>query len=213
MCYDTQGDASIVIDAKMPLILAMDAFGDQAHPDSPPSSSSSSWRGNQTKLRKIRFNTRNQAYFETVKQALKPFGWDVIDFNYNHHVKPCSDGGVSGVTETPRESKQRELEKSLPVLVYQETTEDTVHTIRGLLRTGLVAPEACCALMDRELGARQLEELQKEMGLDKPVATVCSARIYDTLFQQVRLALRQGRSVQEIQHCLDQRVTEELARD
>ena len=77
--------------------------------------------------RYLLFKTENSEYYASVRSSLKARGGAVADFE-----------GAS--------TKQR---RSLPVLVYEETTEDSVNSIESLLRKNEVNSSMVCALLDR----------------------------------------------------------------
>eukprot|EP00927_Polykrikos_kofoidii_P078227 TRINITY_DN7507_c0_g1_i1.p1 TRINITY_DN7507_c0_g1~~TRINITY_DN7507_c0_g1_i1.p1 ORF type:complete len:531 (+),score=51.14 TRINITY_DN7507_c0_g1_i1:94-1686(+) len=129
---------------------------------------------------KVLFNTTNAAYFASVKAFLGRHGWDVIDFY------ACEDRG------------------NLPVIVYQDTTEDTVNIIASLERRGIVRAHHCCAFLDSVDGVAQLQDLSTLLGLQQDdLGFVCSALVYDALFERVRGAVRRGMRVSDIQAELD----------
>ena len=63
---------------------------------------------------------------------------------------------------------------------------------------------ARCALLDQFEGQGDLNRLTRELHCEGQVSSVCSAVIYDYLFQAVRLLVRRGFDEASIQTFLDQ---------
>ncbi|CAH0371479.1 unnamed protein product [Pelagomonas calceolata] len=131
--------------------------------------------------RYLLFKTENSEYYASVRSSLKARGWRVADFE-----------GAS--------TKQR---KSLPVLVYEETTEDSVNSIESLLRKNEVNSSMVCALLDSVSGVDELRRLGSRLPPARSVSHVCSAEIYCDCFTRVRHAIRAGTPTQTIQRELD----------
>ena len=127
------------------------------------------------------FKTENSEYYASVRSSLKARGWRVADF------------------EGPP-PKQR---KSLPVLVYEETTEDSVNSIESLLRKNEVDAAQVCALLDSVSGVDELRRLGSRLPPARSVSHVCSAEIYCDCFTRVRHAIRAVRARATIQRELD----------
>ena len=97
-------------------------------------------------------------------------------------------------------TKQR---KSLPVLVYEETTEDSVNSIESLLRKSEVDASKVCALLDSVSGVDELRRLGSRLPPARSVSHVCSAEIYCDCYTRVRHAIRAGTPTATIQKELD----------
>ena len=100
--------------------------------------------------RHLLFKTENSEYYASVRSSLKARGWRVADFE-----------GAS--------TKQR---KSLPVLVYEETTEDSVNSIESLLRKNEVDAAQVCALLDSVSGVDELRRLGSRLPPARSVSHV-----------------------------------------
>ena len=128
--------------------------------------------------RQIFFDTSNREYFATVRSILSSYGWEVLDGSWH---------------ESPRY-------KDIPVIVYDNSTAATVNTMRSLLEKKHVPPYMLCALLDQYEGQGDLNRLTRELGMETgDVSSICSAVIYDYLFQSVRVLIRQGHSREAIQ--------------
>jgi hypothetical protein len=86
------------------------------------------------------------------------------------------------------------------MLVYEKTTQDTIHTIRRLVKQNIVLPEDVCALCPTHRGLMERQEMDKD-GIE--ITNICSSDLYDKLFQKVREAAVSGQSKQDIQNQLD----------
>eukprot|EP00948_MAST-09A_sp_MAST-9A-sp1_P003884 g3884.t1 len=172
---EVHGSADILIDAKVPLLRAIIEWAEKAITERHGKKHS--------KKRQIFFDTSNVEYFATVKTILGKFGWEVLDGGYT-------------------ESKHY---KDIPVLCYNNSTAETVNTVRTLLKSHKTPPKMVCALLDNYEGQRDLNQLFKELGIKETekVSSICSAIIYDYVFQSVRLLIRAGFSIEQIQTFLD----------
>ena len=132
-------------------------------------------------LKKIYFDTSNREYFVTVQKVLAANGWTVLDGGWH-----CS-----------------EEYQHIPVIVYDNSTAATVNTVRSLLKKRSVPPQMVCALLDQHEGQADLNRVTRELGVEGQVSSICSAVIYDYMFQSVRLLLRKGFGEQEIQQFFD----------
>ena len=132
-------------------------------------------------VKKLYFDTSNREYFETVSKILATNGWKVLDGGWH-----CSDDY-----------------SNIPVIVYDNSTAATVNTVRSLLKKRKVPPKMVCALLDQHEGQADLNRVTRELGCEGEVSSICSAVIYDYMFQSVRLLLRKGFDNQEIQRFFD----------
>ncbi len=139
------------------------------------------------------FDTTNEHYFQSVKHALAKYGWKVLDGQSSSKDFIC-----------------KEKYSMAPCLVYQDSTTRTVDSIRHLIQSQDVPASNICALLDKHIGERELEFLEKELGLYNTygktatgIGFVCSSQIYDLLFQTARLLLKANVSPSEIQEIFD----------
>jgi hypothetical protein len=137
--------------------------------------------------RTIVFDTNNSKYFQTIKEKLGKLGWRVLD----------------------RQEKDKYDPEITPRLVYHKTTADTIDKVATLVGIQGIPPSICCALIDRGEGLVELEEINEKLGENK-IAHVCSAEIYDRLFEEVYQRLKEGEDPQVIQKSLDVRFQQTL---
>jgi len=178
-------ECDVLIDAKAPLLQAVEEWAQRVLMQLVANNTAA--RGIQTTSRGVRgtivFDTHNKDYFRTMKRLLESRGWQVRD-------RPTEAALAKG---------------GLPDsvwLVYEDSTVDTVHKMRTLVKNGHVSPANVCALLDKQEGMVQLKELSRELGLPD-LSFVCSSLIYDNLFALVRQRVRSGSSNAEIQRELD----------
>ena len=67
-----------------------------------------------------------------------------------------------------------------------------------------VAPNYCCALLDRSEGLAGINQLSEEVGTRVPV--ICSAVVYDDLLREIRIRILSDESDAAIQTWLDSRL-------
>ena len=132
-------------------------------------------------LKKIYFDTSNREYFATVSAMLAVHGWKVLD------------GG----------SHTSANYQKIPVIVYDNSTAATVNTVRSLLKKRKVPPHMLCAMLDQNEGQADSNRVARELGCAGKVSSICSAVIYDYLFQSARLLLRKGFGYEQIQKFFD----------
>ena len=172
----------ILIDAKKPLLKSIIVWAVET-------SKKMGKPGN----RMLYFDTTNERYFRSVKIALAQYGWTVLDGQSSSKDFIC-----------------KERYSRAPCLVYQNSTTQTVDSIRHLVQSQNVPPSNICALLDKHVGQSELEFLEEELGLDNKgqgkstgIGFVCSSQIYDLLFQTTRLLLKSNVPAFEIQQILD----------
>lgn len=128
--------------------------------------------------RRVVFNTHHSVYFQNLKKLLADYGYEIVD---------------SGVLS---------LDDPLcPRLVYHRTTADTLHIVQALVEHHDVAPNLCCALLDRSEGLAGIEDLSNQMGQKIPV--ICSAAVYDDLLREIRTRILNDETDSAIQAWLD----------
>ena len=170
-----QDSADVLIDAKLPLLKAIVEWAERTNDRRWGKSAADT-------KRQIFFDTSNKEYFNTVRNILKAYGWEVLDGSW-HESGRYAD---------------------IPVIVYDNSTAATVNTMRSLLEKRHVPPYMLCALLDQYEGQGDLNRLTRELGIDSgEVSSICSAVVYDYLFQSVRVLVRQGHSREAIQTFLD----------
>ena len=103
-------------------------------------------------------------------------GWRVADFE-----------GAS--------TKQR---KSLPVLVYEETTEDSVNSIESLLAEERGRRGKSLRVAGQRVGRHELRRLGSRLPPARSVSHVCSAGDHCDCFTRVRHAIRAGHALREL---------------
>ena len=172
----------ILIDAKKPLFKSIIVWAVET-------SKKMGKAGNRT----LYFDTTNEYYFRSVKLALAQYGWTVLDGQSSSKDFIC-----------------KERYSMAPCLVYQNSTTQTVDSIRHLVQSQNVPPSNICALLDKHIGQSELEFLEEELGLNNKdrgkstgIGFVCSSQIYDLLFQTTRLLLKSNVPALEIQQILD----------
>lgn len=173
-----QDSADILIDAKLPLLKAIVEWAERTN--------DRRWGAEEAdSKRQIFFDTSNREYFNTVRSILSSYGWEVLDGSWHESLRY----------------------KDVPVIVYDNSTAATVNTMRSLLEKKDVPPYMLCALLDQYEGQGDLNRLTCELGMEPgDVSSICSAVIYDYLFQSVRVLVRQGYSREAIQTFLDEEI-------
>lgn len=129
---------------------------------------------------RVAFNTHNSTYYQNLKSLFADYGYEIID--------PI---GFS-------------MEDNCPYLVYHRTTADTLHIVQALVTHHDVAPNYCCALLDRSEGLAGINQLSEEVGTRVPV--ICSAVVYDDLLREIRIRILSDESDAAIQTWLDSRL-------
>jgi hypothetical protein len=176
--------ADIVIDARAPLL--QEITGWLAHV-TPKRCRKYPWRTVQALLGKIPIilETPDREWFLSIKTELAPFGYEVID-------------------RSEAEPRFRTKPADLPVLVYENSSADTIHTIRQLVAAGIVSPSKTCAMITDYAGTKLAES-------DLPIGVSCICSIYVRLLSWVRKCVLQGESWKKIQDDLDQGLALELS--
>ena len=127
--------------------------------------------------RLVAFNTHHSIFFQNLKSIFADCGYEVID--------------STGLSK----------EDNCPCLVYHRTTADTLHVVQALVTHHDVAPNYCCALLDRSEGLAGIKHLSEEAGDRIPV--ICSAVVYDDLLREIRTRILSDESDTAIQEWLD----------
>ena len=149
------GLADIIIDAREPLLSAIqDWLGhrswDQLHS-----------RSRNRRTKPVIVETPSSTFFQSLKTALKPFGYSVVDI-----ADAQQDYGSI---------------QDIPILVDEDTSLATIHTVRSLVERKLTTPENICAFCGDQGGLVEMKP-----GEESSIVTICSSDIYDGLFRLVR---------------------------
>jgi hypothetical protein len=166
------GLADIIIDARDPLLSAIRDWLDHRSWDT---LKTSSWR---KEKRPVIVETPCSTFFSSIRTALAPLGYSVMDI-------------------TDAEQQYGSLH-NIPILVDEDTSLATIHTVRSLLERKMTTRDNICAFCGDQGGLVELEP-----GQESPIVTICSSDIYDGLFRLVRRMAMQGNSQQKIQEHLD----------
>jgi hypothetical protein len=184
---ESHDEADVLIDAKAPLLMAVEQWAATTLSTGSGSNKGTAGGGEGRgrarvgKRGTIVFDTHNRDYYRTMKRLLESRDWTVRD-------RPAA-GDTSA--------------DDAVWLVYENSTVDTVHKMRTLVKNGHVQPGRACALLDKAEGMSQLEALGREMDVARPLPFVCSSLIYDDLFALVRRMVRDGHSNKDVQAALD----------
>eukprot|EP00986_Skeletonema_menzelii_P000382 scaffold111_cov142-Skeletonema_menzelii.AAC.5 len=171
------GLADIVIDARSPLVLMLTRWLSEVTKDN-QRVTSSSWRKKNDHLPVI-LETPNAEWFESIQAALLPYGYQIIDRDE--------------VDKFPAVHPSQ-----IPFIVYEQSTSNTIYTVRQYVQSGIVKADKICAFCPKYEGANDLEEL----GLGD-IKTFCSSVLYSQLLAWVREQALEGRDYTEIQKELD----------
>ena len=133
-----------------------------------------------TRLVPVILETSSKAWFNSIRSELRRHGYDVID---------RSETTAEGINRSP-------------MLVYERSSADTVHTVREYLEQGIVKdPSRVCALLTCFDGLEEIELLNQSM--KTPVGCICSSDIHDRALEWVRKLSVDGVSAETIQERLD----------
>ena len=139
----------------------------------------SSWRKKKNDHLPVILETPNAEWFESIKAALLPYGYQIIDRDE--------------VDKFPTVHPSK-----IPFIVYEQSTSNTIYTVRQYVQSGIVQADKICAFCPKYEGANDLEEL----GLGD-IKTFCSSVLYSQLLAWVREQALNGRDYTEIQKELD----------
>ena len=123
--------------------------------------------------------TPHKEWFLSIQEELAPHGYKIID---------RSEAVNFGKTSA-----------ELPVLVYEDSSADTIHTIRQLVHAGIVTATKTCALMTDYEGTT-LAAARLPAGS----SSICSSHIYFQLLGWVRYQVLNGHDYEKIQNDLDE---------
>ena len=172
------GLADIIIDARSPLVLMLTDWLDTVTKDCNQGSKIMSWRTKNSHVPVI-LETPNSEWFESIKAALQPFGYHIIDRDE--------------VDKFPNIDPSH-----MAFIVYEQSTSNTIYTVRQYVQSGIVSANKICAFCPKYEGANELDEL----GLGN-IKTFCSSVIYSKLLAWVREEALKGRGYGSIQRELD----------
>lgn len=168
------GLADIIIDARSPLVLMLTRWLAEVTSQQ----NNKSWRNKASHVPVI-LETPNAEWFESIKAALQPFGYEIIDRDE--------------VNKFPNIDPSK-----IPFIVYEQSTSNTIYTVRQYVQSGIVQADKICAFCPKYEGANDLEEL----GLGN-IKTFCSSVLYSQLLAWVREQALNGRDYGDIQTELD----------
>eukprot|EP00547_Thalassionema_nitzschioides_P004806 CAMPEP_0194220212 /NCGR_PEP_ID=MMETSP0156-20130528/27750_1 /TAXON_ID=33649 /ORGANISM="Thalassionema nitzschioides, Strain L26-B" /LENGTH=446 /DNA_ID=CAMNT_0038950155 /DNA_START=288 /DNA_END=1628 /DNA_ORIENTATION=+ len=168
------GLADIIIDARDPLLFAIKEWLDQRPWDR--LKTKRLW--GRKKRRPVIVDSSSSTFFTSIKASLAPFGYDVMDI-----------ADAERMYGSP---------KDIPILVNEDTSLATIHTVRKLLERKITISDNVCAFCGEKLGLVELDS-----GQESPIVTICSSDVYDGLFRIVRSLAVQGYSKVEIQDQVD----------
>lgn len=168
------GLADIIIDARSPLVLMLTRWLAEVTSQQ----NNKSWRNKASHVPVI-LETPNAEWFESIKAALQPFGYEIIDRDE--------------VNKFPNIDPSK-----IPFIVYEQSTSNTIYTVRQYVQSGIVQADKICAFCPKYEGANDLEEL----GLGN-IKTFCSSVLYSQLLAWVREQALNGRDYGGIQTELD----------
>ena len=181
--------ADIVIDARTPLVYAMDKWLQRASASSvnPTWGVRFDWA---TVARKtpVILETPNEEWFQSIRSELSRLGYDVT----------CLASA---------EKKYGQKIGDIPVLVYEKSMSDTKHSVRRFVEQGLVTHDKICALYPHHDSSLcpQTYGLEEQTETGRPAtAFVCSTILYDHLLSWVRKSALEGQTKEEIQRRLDE---------
>lgn len=177
------GLADIVIDARKSLVNAITHWLSKVTEEiqgqcNNNTASIFSWQ-KQNKNIPVVLETPYKEWFDSIKETLLPFGYEIIDRCDIHkfpHVDPSK----------------------IPFIVYEKNSSDTLHTIRHFVESGIVTAEKVCAFCPKYEKTTGLEK----MGLGN-IETFCSSVLYSQLLAWVREEALKGRKYTDIQRELD----------
>jgi hypothetical protein len=132
-----------------------------------------------SKLRKknpVILETHSREWFVCIHKELAKHGFEVID----------------------RHDVSAEDAKTIPMLVFERSSADTVYRVRALVKAGITRPEKVCALLEDHGGLKKLRAL----GMPE-VSFLCPSLIYHNAFAFVRRRAMEGSTPNEIQRDLD----------
>jgi hypothetical protein len=172
------GLADIIVDSRQAVLHSILSWlrKNDRDTDSPPASTS-------LKLKPVILETPSKEWFHSIQTELRNHQYDVMD-------RESWDISASATTPVP------------PMLVYERSSADTIHTIRVYLERGIVQdPTMVCALLPCHDG---LEEIQYfENNGESSIGCVCASDIYDCALEWVRNECLKGKKPEEIQCDLD----------
>jgi hypothetical protein len=174
------GLADVMIDSQAPVLLKLQSWLENRRSHRMLAASPMSWWAHFRGGYEVILECPEESWFCSMKDTLKLLGYQVIDISEALRMHGTAQG--------------------IPMLVYEKTTQDTIHTIRRLVKQNIVLPEDVCALCPTHRGLMERQEMDKD-GIE--ITNICSSDLYDKLFQKVREAAVSGQSKQDIQNQLD----------
>lgn len=133
-------------------------------------------------VRYVVLETPSSTWFHSIRLELRQHGYEVID----------------------REQIQDLKSIPFPVLVYERSSADTVHTIRQFIERGIVSNATqVCALLTSPDGLDEIAALNETLHDEKYVAHLSSSDIHDQALEWVRYQTLQNVPPAAIQEALD----------
>eukprot|EP00977_Amphora_coffeiformis_P007993 scaffold1803_cov92-Amphora_coffeaeformis.AAC.16 len=169
--------SDIVIDARAPLMEEMLTWLRSVRTPGMTTKKSALSRKNLEAL--VILETPKKDWFLSIQSELAPYGYKIID---------RADAVKYGKTAA-----------ELPVVVYEESSADTIHTIRQLVKAGIVTATKTLALMTDYEGT-QLAKVRLPPG----ASSICSSHIYFQLLAWVRYQALRHQDYGKIQKDLDE---------
>eukprot|EP01084_Bolivina_argentea_P275269 469407_1 len=138
----------------------------------------------------VLFDTANINYFNNIRAELNRYGWKIEDYMLY----------------------EDDNELIYPLLIYQNSTFGSVDTVRSHCKSKHSdVLNNCCVLLDDHIGVEALNQLKLQQKNNcktiENVTSICSAIIYDDLFENVRMRLKHGETEQQIQSWLQTYLT------
>ena len=147
------------------------------------------------------------AHLEGFKQHGQQVIVDTFDQSvFKEMAKMVAKDGwkIAGKRMLTKEEEQTRV-ASTPIIVYDRNESATVARAGMLVQNCNVEAADICVLLDSVEGIDMLRELN--LSLERPISHLCVAQVYDHLFQEARLMVRQGKSLLEIQKQIDNLVS------
>ena len=138
-------------------------------------------------LKPVVLETASKDWFLSIKSELRKYGYNVLDRKQAETLL------------VTRRSKTK-----LPMMVYERSSADTVHTIQQYVEQGIVDdPSRICALLTCHEGLEEMETLNANYTKGRRVGCICSSDIHDKALEWVRQQCVAGVPVETIQRQLD----------
>lgn len=173
------GLADVIIDARAPLLFSIKRWLEQRSWNHKSILKPGVFSREEARKKPVILETPSSTCFESIKAALGDLDYEVI---------------------TMTDAMDRYgPEFNVPILVYERTTQNTIHTVGRLVNEqDNVRESNVCALCPTHHGLVELKSDESS-----PIATICSSDIHDNLFRLVRRLAIEGYSPKAIQEKID----------